>query len=413
MAQGDLTRIASNIAGLNALNALKAINTQLGIRQLRLATGKRINEAADDPAGLTIATKFSSKSRGLGVALDNIGDAKNLLAVAEGGLGKINDILLLIRDKAEQAASDALGDTERAAIEGQITELLSEIDKIVDETEWNSQRLINGSASFTFQTGFQADATTTVSLTGAHTQTALGVNLGAVARAVEALEALPAGLAASIGVIAPDSDYAELTSGVYDITLDWDYDEAGTGTANTMVLTLRDGAGNIIQVDADNSSATTGLANFMTVSGSTAAAPGGLGGLVLDTGRGLTISLPASASLATSDAVATFSISYTKQGGSVSSNPNATAYMRSVDQAIATVSSSIKDIGGIASRLTFKEENVVVAKANTEAAYNRIMNADMAAEQLESMKLQILQQTATAMLAQANVAPQAVLSLFR
>ncbi len=136
MAQADITRIASNIAGLNSLNALNNVNTKLGIHQLRLATGKRINEAADDPAGLTIATKFNAKSRGLGgVALDNIGDAKNLLSVAEAGLTKINDILLVVRDKSEQAANDALGVAEREAIRKQIDELLTEIDKIVDETE--------------------------------------------------------------------------------------------------------------------------------------------------------------------------------------------------------------------------------------------------------------------------------------
>lgn len=409
MAQGDLTRIAANISGLNALNALKGINTQLGIHQLRLSTGKRINEAADDPAGLTIATKFSYKSRGLGVALDNIGDAKNLLSVAEGSLNKINDILLLVRDKAEQAANDTLGDTERTAIKDQINELLTEVDKIVDETEWNAQKLIGGGLSFDFQTGFQAGATTTVALTQAHTQSALGVGLGSVARAVSALEALPSGLAASVETGAPNSEYAELTSGMYHVTLDWDYDAAGTGAANTMVVTLRDVAGNIVQIDADSLSTTTGLASSMTVSGSTAE----LGGTTLDTGRGLRIVLPAAASLATSDQIATFSIDYTKQGGSVSSNVNATAYMRSVDQAIATISSSVKDIGAVVSRLTFKEENLVVAKSNTDAAYNRIMNADMAAEQLEAMKLQILQQTATAMLAQANMAPQAVLGLFR
>ena len=100
-------------------------------------------------------------------------------------------------------------------------------------------------------------------------------------------------------------------------------------------------------------------------------------------------------------------------GAAVSSNAGATAYMSKIDEAIATVSDSIAKIGASVSRLTFKEETLVVAKINTEAAYSRIMNADMAAEQLEATKLQILQQTATAMLAQANVAPQAILALFR
>lgn len=406
MAQGDLTRIAANISGLNALNALKGINAQLGIRQLRLSTGKRINEAADDPAGLTIATKFSAKSRGLGVALDNIGDAKNLLSVAEGSLNKINDILLLIRDKAGQAANDTLGDTERTAINDQINQLLTEVDKIVDETEWNGQKLIAGGVNLTFQTGFQADATTAVGLTQAHTQSALGVALGSIARAVSALEALPSGLAASVGTSTPYDEYAELTSGVYQVTLNWDYDASATCT---MIVTLRDGAGNVVKIDSNNTDdgASNALASSMTVSGTSAS----FANKVLDTGRGLKITMPASP--ATSDTVATFRVDYTKQGGSVSSNTNATAYMRSVDQAISTISSSVKNIGAVVSRLTFKEENLVVAKSNTEAAYNRIMNADMAAEQLEAMKLQILQQTATAMLAQANMAPQAVLGLFR
>ncbi|MEW6227347.1 MAG: flagellin [Bacillota bacterium] len=279
MAQGDLTRIASNITGLNALNALKAVNTKLGIHQLRLSTGKRINEAAEDPAGLTIATKLNYKSRGLGVALDNISDAKNLLGVAEGGLSKINDILLLIRDKAEQAANDTLGSAERTAIEEQIKALVDEIDTIVAETEWNGQALINGSSSsLTFQTGFQTTAKTEVNALTNHDASTLGI------------------------------------------------------TVST---------------------------------------------------------------------------------GDVGSYASATAYMEKVDSAIGKVSGTLKNIGAVVSRLTFKEENLVVAKTNTEAAYNRVMNADMAAEQLEAMKLQILQQTATAMLAQANMAPQAVLGLFR
>ena len=101
MAQADFTRIATNIGALNALQSLRSINQQLGIHQQRLASGKRINSAADDPAGLTIATKFLSRAEGMKVALDNIGDAKNLLSVAESGVSRINDILIQMRNKGE------------------------------------------------------------------------------------------------------------------------------------------------------------------------------------------------------------------------------------------------------------------------------------------------------------------------
>ena len=418
MAQGDLTRIASNISGLNALNALKAINTKLGVHQLRLSTGKRINEAADDPAGLTIATKFNAKSRGLGVALDNIGDAKNFLAVAEGGLNKINDILLLIRDKAEQAANDALGDAERTAIKDQIQALLDEIDTIVDETEWNGQRLLAGNLTPVFQTGFQSRATTEVDvLQQKHDVASLSVSLDvpAIERAVQSLKDLTSDtLLVSSGFAAatPMPGATELASGNYMVEVDWDYTDSTTN--GIMKVTLRDSAGNIVKIDDPGQADFNGVdtAQVTVTAGSTVST-------TYDTGLGFTITFQAFTALPTQDmSDRMYGIQYTAYtaavpGGAVSSNERARDYMDRIDAAIAQVSTSIKNIGAVVSRLTFKEENLIVAKTNTEAAYNRIMNADIAAEQLEAMKYQILQQTATAMLAQANVAPQAVLGLFR
>lgn len=384
MAQGDLTRIASNISGLNALNALKAVNNQLSIRQLRLATGKRINEAADDPAGLTIATKFSAKSRGLGVALDNIGDAKNMLAVAESSLNKINDILLVVRDKAEQAASDTLGDEERAAITDQIKALLDEINTIVDETEWNGQKLIAGGQTFNLQTGFQATASTQVEMLDGHKAEDLRVALGDLSNAVEVLDALPTALVSEVTAGTVATDAAELESGTYTIEVAWD------ASATTCSITIEN--------SNDEVAYETTLTSWPTAT--------------VDTGVGIVIDL-----VGTAPAEATnvsFGVTYTEQvTNSVASHDKATEYMERIDNAISKVSGTIKSIGAVVSRLTFKEENLTVAKTNTEAAYNRIMNADIAAEQLEAMKYQILQQTATAMLAQANVAPQAVLGLFR
>jgi flagellin len=384
MAQADITRIASNIAGLNSLNALNTVNTKLGIHQLRLATGKRINEAADDPAGLTIATKFNAKSRGLGVALDNIGDAKNLLSVAEAGLTKINDILLVVRDKTEQAANDALGVAEREAIRKQIDELLTEINKIVEETEWNGTQLIDGTTSLKFQTGYLSEGVTPISLTQAHNAKDLGVGL----RAVGIAEGSTGGFddtVTGIEVAAVDTaeGKTEAVEGQYTVNVAWDDSEekvtiTATGVSGTAT---------------ESETIDTGPVDWANE---------------IDTGCGFKILLGDTPASKAED----ITINYTR-GAVVSSNEGATAYMEKIDDAIATVSDSIAKIGASVSRLTFKEETLVVAKINTEAAYSRIMNADMAAEQLEATKLQILQQTATAMLAQANVAPQAILALFR
>ncbi|HHY32985.1 MAG TPA: hypothetical protein GX515_08235, partial [Firmicutes bacterium] len=313
----------------------------------------------------------------------NIGDAKNMLAVAESSLSKINDILLVVRDKAEQAASDTLGDAERTAITDQIKALLEEINTIVDETEWNGQKLIAGGKTFNFQTGFQATANTGVNMEDGHKAEDLQVALGQVFdRAVDLLDDLPTSLVSSIAP-ANTVSATELESGEYSIEVAWDGSTTGT-------IAIKDSVGTIA---------------YSTTFASTATE--------VDTGVGIKITL--ASALPTEAAKGEFGVFYTKQdsANSVSSHNDATAYMRRVDAAIQTVSASVKDIGAIVSRLTFKEENLTVAKTNTEAAYNRIMNADIAAEQLEAMKYQILQQTATAMLAQANVAPQAVLGLFR
>ena len=94
MASVDVTRVAGNIGALNALNSLTTINKELAIHQTRLASGKMINDASDDPSGLSMATTFDIRRQGLQTVLNGIGDAKNLLSTAAGGLQKIQDILV-------------------------------------------------------------------------------------------------------------------------------------------------------------------------------------------------------------------------------------------------------------------------------------------------------------------------------
>lgn len=154
MAIGDFTRIRTNINAYNALSAIKAVNRNFAKIQLKLATGLRINEVADDPAGFVISQRLHARSRGLSVALDNVGTAKNVLAIAEGGLLNISDILLTIKEKVTQAASDTLGPAERNAIKTEIDQLTEEIDDIVDETSFNDRKLIDGTyTGISYQTG--------------------------------------------------------------------------------------------------------------------------------------------------------------------------------------------------------------------------------------------------------------------
>ena len=274
---GDLTRINTNLQAMSSLHALQRNNGQLGIRQLRLATGSRLNRAEDDSAGYTISKKLEARTRGQAQALANIGDAKSLLTVAEGNLSSIMDILQTMKEKTIQAASDTMGTSERTAIRSELDALSAEIDAIVGDTTWNGTSVLGATGtSFTFHVNAESGDTFSVSI-------------------------------ATVGA--------------------------------------------------------TGL-----------------------------------------------SVAVSNLG--VSSNASATATLTRVDNAISSVAERLSSIGDNQKRLTFKQENLTTSMNNYEAARSRISDADFAKEQMEIVKLQILQQTGTASLAQANAAPQSILSLF-
>jgi len=279
MANADLSRINTNIAALNALNALREVNGKLAMHQLRLATGRKINSAGDDPAGMTFAKKLDSRARGLSVARDNIGDVQNLMSVAEGGIQNISEILISMKEKILQAASDTLGTSERAAVESQLDDLAAEIDQIVTSTTWGGTILLNGTyTNKQYQVGEQSTDTLSFSITQDHRATALSV-------------------------------------------ADGNLDVSTTALAST-------------------------------------------------------------------------SLNY-------------------VNTAINTINTSLQSIGSVSNRMTLKEANISVAITNVVASYSRSYNADMAEEQLNATKYLVLQQTATAMLAQANLGPQSILSLIQ
>jgi flagellin len=152
-----------------------------------------------------------------------------------------------------------------------------------------------------------------------------------------------------------------------------------------------------------------------TLSGLYAYAVANGAGTPYQSGRGVNMNL---AAWATVDPAVGFkeSFTYERQNNysvNVSNSARAGAYMTTVNNALDKVNSTLSDLGSLMARLSFKEEQISTAQVNVEGAYNRIMNANMAEEQVNASKYTILQQTATAMLAQANAAPQSLLALFR
>lgn len=420
MANVDVTRIASNIGALNSLWALQTVNKQLGVAQTRLSTGKRINSAADDPAGLTIATKLNSRSEGLKVALGNIGDGKNLLAVAEAGVGRITDILIQMKNKASQGASDTMGTAERTAIQSQLDAYAQQIDDIVNQTAWNGNKLITGSyltTALSFQTG--ADSADVTDVNGLANLSATDINgagnLGlatrtATATAAEAQD--PLNIIASVAVdTTPNTNLSLLGTGTYTVRVTVN----SANNADDMVELL-DSSGSALLIGQTVADGTGAVAKSVL-------ADLDAGGAV-NLGNGLAVTFGALDVTGTYTATVNYSSAGTykvlSNGATGSDLANGTTdaadfrnLMTTLETKLNTVNGIMAKIGAFTGRLEFKEDQVMAAQINVEASYNRIMNANMAEEQVNSSKFQILQQTAIAMLAQANQAPASLLSLFR
>ncbi|MCP5335054.1 MAG: hypothetical protein H7A08_05100 [Oceanospirillaceae bacterium] len=156
--------INTNIASLNAQRNLNKSQSANQTALQRLSSGLRINSAKDDAAGLAISTRFNSQIKGLNVAVRNAGDGISLAQTAEGALGSMNDNLQRIRELAVQSANATNSDVDREALQAEVSQLVAEISRTADETDFNGRKLLDGSFKATFQIGANAGQTLDISI---------------------------------------------------------------------------------------------------------------------------------------------------------------------------------------------------------------------------------------------------------
>lgn len=171
--------INTNIVSLNAQRNLGKSTAALSKSVEKLSSGLRINHAADDAAGLAISTSLKAQVRSINQAVRNANDAVSMLQTAEGGMAEMSNILLRMRELAEQAANESLSDTERGYLNDEYVALKSEINRISDVTEFAGSKLLDGnlSAGVNFQIGFKNTANDRMTLTIQDTDAvSLGLN---------------------------------------------------------------------------------------------------------------------------------------------------------------------------------------------------------------------------------------------
>jgi len=189
-------RINTNVAALDTSRILRRSTGDLNSSLERLSSGLRINRAADDAAGLAIADGFQSQVRGTSVAQRNAQDGVSLVQTADGSLSETTNILQRIRELAVQASNGTQSNGNRASIDNEVQQLLSQIDDIAKDTDFNGIRVLSSAQTVTLQTGANPSQTLVISVNGAKTND-LGVNtvtVSTVAAAVSAISTIDAAI---------------------------------------------------------------------------------------------------------------------------------------------------------------------------------------------------------------------------
>lgn len=385
--------VNTNIASLNTQRNLNTSSKALDTSLQRLSTGSRINSAKDDAAGLQIANRLTSQINGLNVAVKNSNDGISMSQTAEGALQQSTSILQRMRDLSLQAANGSNSDSERTALNSEVTELKKELDRISNTTTFGGKKLLDGSfETTTFQVGSAANETISVKIDEMSTDSLKG-------EFYESSATASSGTATASGTVS-----VGITVNGSATTVKANIKTGATGAEVTQAIATaindaNKGVGAFVQDDGSiniisqkNTAGDDNALEALTFTGTVAGIT--LGSATVTTGT------PAAAGeeLKVADL-------------DVSTVEGAQKAVLAIDQAIQDIDSQRADLGAVQNRFENTIGNLQNIAENVSAARGRIQDTDFAAETANLTKNQILQQAGTAILAQANQLPQAVLSL--
>ncbi|WP_329847793.1 flagellin [Stenotrophomonas hibiscicola] len=407
--------INTNTMSLNAQRNLSTSGSSLATTIQRLSSGSRINSAKDDAAGLAISERFGTQIRGIDVAIRNANDGISLAQTAEGSLSEIGNNLQRIRELSVQSANATNSTSDRKALQAEVTQLVSEIDRVAKQSDFNGTKLLDGSfSSQLFQVGANAGQAIAIDKV---------VNAKADALGSTTFDSNTMTLAAATGGTAPVAGEelkisglkisgGSLTSAV-DIgdvkitsTGDATEDLKAATKATVAAINAKIGeAGVYAEVDAT----TAGKITLTSVKES-ADKDGKFSGLAVTEGTG---SFTSAEVTAHDDAAIPAGGTQLLKDVKIDTVAGAQQAIAVIDKALGSINNTRADLGAIQNRFTSVVANLQTSTENLSASRSRIKDTDFAKETAELTRTQILQQAGTAMLAQANQVPQGVLSLLR
>ncbi|SAK97884.1 flagellin protein [Caballeronia calidae] len=382
--------INSNINSLVAQQNLNGTQSALSSAITRLSSGKRINSAADDAAGLAIASRMTSQINGLNQGVSNANDGVSMVQTASAGLNQIADNLQRIRQLAVQASSGSLSASDQSALQSEVSQRIAEVNRISSQTTYNGKNVLDGSqGTVTFQVG--ANVGQSISINLSQNMSAATLNSGTNGANPQAGTTL-----------------GTLTNLSLDDTGGDDTANTTTAHAITQINVVADGKGGYSYTDQNNQTLTTVAdgGNF-DPSKVFATASGKITGTV---GNGTNAGIPAAddsqgTTIANNSTVQSVSsIDLTKTDG-------ASMAIEAIDNALQTVNSAQATLGAVQNRFSSVASTQQEQSTNLSQAQSQITDANFAQETANLSKAQVLQQAGISVLAQANSMPQQVLKL--
>ena len=380
--------IGTNVASLTAQRHLEASRGDMETAMERLASGQRINSAADDAAGLAISNKLEVKVMSLNQGIRNANDGISMIQVAEGGMEEIGNILGRMKELAVQASNGTYTAASLTTMDNEYQGLATEITRIATTTDFNGQSILNSSSTVNIHVGDEATDKIAIAF-----QSMVSTNLGGGAvttehTGVQAVTAAATGTkeVTAITMAAANAPGAGETLRITVAGTDYSQAFSGTSANTTALLSAQIGAGG----DATAVATVVSGADVLTITG-----------------------------LVNNKSVAQSNLEVTSTAGtdltltSLTSVANANTALGSLDIGIAKVDAYRSDLGSLSKKLDHTVSNLMNRVGSQSTALSRIKDADYAVESANLAKAQVLQQAGTAMLAQANASGESVLQLLK
>jgi len=389
-----MTVINTNTAASITANSMKTNERAMERTMERLSTGKRINSASDDAAGLAIETRMTSQVRGLQQASRNANDGISMLQTADGAASEMNNMLQRMRELAVQAQTGTLGTDDIANLNQEFAALATEIDRIADDTTFNNKNILQSTQ---------------------HIQIAVGADESDIITATMLDFNLAAGAGTAITETFTDSTFVDANVAAMNPSTD---------------VTVTDHFGNQITVSKADATAATSVAGLATLINDASGVFHLTASGTNATGLILTSDLAGPGTGAATVAyTGTDSVSFTEVSGVAKTPMNAdlsnfkfagttddvdtSGVLAKIDSAIKGIATARSGFGATINRLEYTVDNLNTTILNTQAAKSQIVDADYAAETTELARTQIISQASTAMLSQANQQAQSVLALLK